>query len=203
VAGAWGLERGALWALDLPAGGRGAAGPGGARFGELGPDGDAGLAATMGVPPAEVAARRARGCRVIAAWQDGELAGCCWLSTRREHVGELARTFVLPAGETYVWDCATVERFRGRGLYTALLREIVALLAGEGSRRVWIGAATTNRASNRAFEAAGFRPVLGVSSLRLAGRGLLFGFRPDPEAPPALVAAARGVVTGRQADGTI
>lgn len=197
MAGAWGLERGAVWALDLPAGGPAAAGPGGARFAELGPDGDAALAAAMAVPEVEVDARRRRGCRVIAAWQGDDLASYCWLSTGREHVGELARTFALPAGDTYVWDCATVERFRGRGLYTALLRAILDLLAAEGGRRVWIGAATTNRASNRAFESAGFRPVLAVNSFRLAGRGLLFGFRPDPAAGAALVDAARDVVTGR------
>jgi ribosomal protein S18 acetylase RimI-like enzyme len=151
----------------------------------------------MGVAEPEVLARLARGARVMAAWQDGEIASYCWISAHREHVGELARDLTLPPGESYVWDCATVPRHRGRGLYRSLLREIAETLAAEGQRRVWIGASTTNEASNRTFATVGFRPAASVVSLRLAGRGVIVRLRGAPGADPALVAAARRILTGR------
>jgi ribosomal protein S18 acetylase RimI-like enzyme len=134
---------------------------------------------------------------VLAARVDGEIAAYCWISTRRERVGELARDLALPAGESYVWDCATVPRFRGRGLYTSLLREIASTLSGEGQRRVWIGASSTNEASNRTFARVGFRPAAAVVSVRLAGRGVIVRLEGARDADAALVAAARRVLTGR------
>lgn len=189
------MERGALWALDLPSARQPPAGPSGERFAEVSAEETALLAAAMEVPPAEVAARFGRGCRALATWQGEELAAYCWLSTGRERIGELARDLVLPDGESYVWDCATLPRFRGRGLYTRLLRTIVGVLATERRRRVWIGASSTNQASNRAFTTAGFQPVVAVVALRLAGRGLIVRWRPAPGASPALVAAARRVLS--------
>src|SRR5947208_15772928 len=147
---AWGVERGVLWALDLPAPGPAPDVPPGIRFGEVGIEGAAALAAAMGMAGDEVASRWRLGCRVVAAWHGEEVAAYCWLSTRRQRVGELARDLVLPPGDSYGWDCAIVPRFRGRGLYTGLLRAIVRMLADEGQRRVWIGASSTNPASNRA-----------------------------------------------------
>ncbi|HSR23027.1 MAG TPA: GNAT family N-acetyltransferase, partial [Candidatus Eisenbacteria bacterium] len=111
-----------------------------------------------------------------------------------ERVGELARDLALPPGESYVWDCGTLPAFRGRGLYTRLLRTIVRALAAQGQLRVWIGASSTNEASNRAFTSAGFRPVVAVVALRVAGHGLLVRWRAAPGADRALVAAARRVL---------
>jgi ribosomal protein S18 acetylase RimI-like enzyme len=194
----WGVERGALWALDLPAGnGRVDVRPG-VRFTPIGGAEAALLAAAMEVPESEVVGRLARGCRVLAAWQGDEVASYCWISAHREHVGELARDLSLPAGESYVWDCATVPRYRGQGMYRSLLRRIAETLTGEGQRRVWIGASSTNEASNRTFATVGFVPAASVLSVRLAGRGLIVRLQGARGADPALVTAARRVLTGRE-----
>jgi ribosomal protein S18 acetylase RimI-like enzyme len=195
---AWGVERGALWALDLPAPGPAPDVPPGIRFGEVDIDGAAALAAAMSVAEQEVVSRWRLGCRVIGAWHGEEVAAYCWLSTRRQWVGELARDLVLPPGDSYVWDCATVPRFRGRGLYTSLLRTIVRMLAAEGQRRVWIGASSTNRASNRAFGSAGFTPAVSAIALRLAGRGVLLRIWGAADADSELVGAGRRLLTGRR-----
>jgi ribosomal protein S18 acetylase RimI-like enzyme len=197
MSSSWGVERGALWALDLPAGnGRIDLRPG-VRIGPLGGAEAALLAAAMEVPESEVVGRMARGCRVVAAWQGDEVASYCWISAHHEHVGELARDLSIPAGESYVWDCATVPRYRGQGLYRSLLRRIADTLAREGQRRVWIGATSTNEVSNRTFATVGFLPVASVVSVRVAGHGVIVWLRGAAGADPALVAAARRVLTGR------
>jgi ribosomal protein S18 acetylase RimI-like enzyme len=196
MSSSWGVERGALWALDLPAvNGRVDERPG-VRFAPVGGAEAASLAAAMELPESTVVGRLARGCRVVAAWQGDEVASYCWISTHREHVGELARDLSLPAGESYVWDCATVPRYRGQGLYRSLLRRIAMMLTGEGQRRVWIGATSTNEVSNRTFATVGFLPAASVISVRVAGRGVIVRLRGARGADPGLVAAARRILTG-------
>jgi ribosomal protein S18 acetylase RimI-like enzyme len=197
MSSSWGVERGALWALDLPAvNGRVDDRPG-VRFAPIGGADAALLAAAMELPESEVVGRLARGCRVVAAWQGDAVASYCWISTHRERVGELARDLSLPAGESYVWDCATVPQYRGQGLYRSLLRRIAMMLSGEGQRRVWIGATSTNEVSNRTFATVGFVPAASVISVRLAGRGVIVRLRGARGADPGLVAAARRILTGR------
>jgi len=198
MSSSWGVERGALWALDLPPADGHADQRPGVRFAPVGGAEAAALASAMELAESEVLARLARGCRVIAAWHGDDVASYCWISVHRERVGELARDLTLPAGESYVWDCATVPRYRGRGLYRSLLRQIAETLAGEGQRRVWIGASSTNAASNRTFATVGFRPAASVVSVRLAGRGVILRLRGAFEADPPLVEAARRLLTGRE-----
>src|SRR5579859_3419807 len=156
MSSSWGVEKGALWALDLPPAGGRVDRRAGLRFAAVGVAEAAALATAMDLTDSEVLARLARGSRVIAAWQGDEVASYCWISVHRERVGEHARDLTLPAGESYVWDCATVPRFRGQGLYRSLLRQIAETLAGEGQRRIWIGASSANVASNRTFATVGF-----------------------------------------------
>lgn len=192
-----GVERGALWALDLPVAGRPLDWRPGFRFGLVSSAETAPLAAAMELAESAVVARLARGCRAFAVWQGEQVASYCWISVRREHVGELARDLALAAGDSYVWDCATVPRYRGQGLYRSLLRAIAETLTEEGQRRVWIGASSANEASNRTFATVGFRPAVAVVSVRLAGRGFIVWLRGAPGADPALVAAARRMLTRR------
>ena len=65
-------------------------------------------------------------------------------------------------------------------------------------RRAWIGASSTNEASNRTFATVGFRPAASVVSVRLAGRGFIVRLSGAPGADPPLVAAARWLLTGRE-----
>jgi len=197
VSSGWGLERGAVWALDLPVASAPPAVRLPVRYSVASPAHAPELASAMGVAAAEVAARFRRGCRAHIGWHEGELAAYGWVSEGSEHVGELARDFTLPEGESYVWDCATLRRFRGGGLYGGLLRAVADELAARGQRRCWIGASSTNVASNRAFATMGFRPVAGVVCLRLGGRGLLLQVRFHPGAGESQVAAARFVLTGQ------
>ena len=61
---------------------------------------------------------------------------------------------------------------------------------------MWIGASSTNAASNRTFTTVGFQPVIAVVSVRIAGRGVLVSRRGAPSATPALLAAAHHLLAG-------
>lgn len=192
----WAFERGTLWALDLNAAARADAVAQASTlpdvtFTEVTPDQTVLLARAMDASdPQVVRMRLAAGRRCFAAHLAGAIVAYGWVSLGSEQIGELERTMRMPPGEAYIWDCATLPAFRGRGLYTALLRHIVAALRGEGLRRLWIGASLDNTPSIRGFRAAGFRPVLRLVYVRVLNLryNRLVG---DATAPSALVAAAR------------
>lgn len=134
--------------------------------------------------------RLGRGVRAFAAWRDGAIACYGWVSFAGECVGELERPIHPRAGEAYVWNCVTLPRHRRRGLYAGLLRSIAERMAAEGVRRLWIGATLNGRRSLRGFRAAGFRPALRVTYLRL-GRWSVLRAAPDRALGDELARAAR------------
>jgi ribosomal protein S18 acetylase RimI-like enzyme len=188
----WAYERGTLWAIELDSRPAQPLSPHVAiTFGEVGPASLAPLVAAMGQSDASVVQRRFNaGRRCFAASVEAQIVAYGWVSRGEECIGELERAFRMRAGETYIWDCATLRQFRRQGLYVALLRHIVASLRVEGVRRIWIGASLQNHPSIRGFASAGFRPVLTLTYLRLLGLAQLW-MRGDPTVPPRLVADAR------------
>lgn len=92
---------------------------------------------------------------------------------------------MLPRGDRYLWDFATLPAWCGRGLYPHLLQGIIAAEAAEAGL-LWIIHAPENRASCRGIARAGFVPV-GKLSFRADGTA---GFRPVDRSARARVGAA-------------
>jgi len=189
----WVFQQGVLWAADVD-------GPGlppeveprrEARFEECGPGAAGALARAMGRDDAQAIERRLRSARrCFAAWVGEEIASYCWLSLEEEEVGEMERTIRLPDGEGYIWNCATLPRFRRQRLYTALLNFMIRRLAAEDFRRIWVGANRENRPSLSAFDTAGFRPAGTMTYVRLFRLSVLF-VDAGSGAPAHLLDAAR------------
>jgi ribosomal protein S18 acetylase RimI-like enzyme len=192
----WAFEHGTLWASELDADVAPVSPRGAAMFGEVRREAAAALAGAMGLPGHEPALRRfTAGRRCFAAWIDGRIAAYGWASQGRECVGELEREFHMHDDEAHVWDCVTLPEYRGRHMYSALLRFMLDELRDAGVRRVWIGASLDNRPSIKGFTNAGFQPIIKLMYLRL------FGLRCSwaagySAAPGPLVAAARRLIVG-------
>jgi ribosomal protein S18 acetylase RimI-like enzyme len=90
-----------------------------------------------------------------------------WVTLGEERIAEVEGTIRVGPGEAYIWDCATLPAWRGRGLYPALLRAIAQDLAAEGLEWVWIAARRENRPSLRGFEKAGYVPMADIDYWRL------------------------------------
>lgn len=199
----WAYERGALWAMDLDAATQAPARPHAvATFSEAAPAAAGTLAAAMGLAePREAQRRFTRGSRCFVAWIEGAIAGYGWVSQGEEEIGELERVLRMRPGEAYIWDCATLEPFRRRGIYSALLGHIVATLRREGLQRLWIGASLGNQPSLKGFANAGFQPAITILYIRLlrVSHSWLIG---AASAPPALIADARwALVESRETRG--
>ncbi len=199
---AFAYERGKFWAVELTQNGQmlNPISPGSpATFAEAGNESAEALGLAMGTAGALPALKRlAAGRRCFAARVDGQVASYCWVSTDAECIGEMEHEIRLPAGEAYIWDCATLPAYRGKHLYVALLTYITHRLQEEGLRRVWIGSSLDNIPSIKAFARAGFQPVMAVYYARLFSLGVLVTAR-SPGAPEVLVFAARNMLaTERQ-----
>lgn len=106
-----------------------------------------------GLDPAEVWRRFGRGNVPWLALIEDEVVGWGWVATREAGISELGIAITLPPGERYLWDFVTPDLWQGRGVYTALLIDI---LARDGADRFWIGHDEGNHASARGIEKAGF-----------------------------------------------
>jgi hypothetical protein len=106
----------------------------------------------------------------LFGWQgNGESIACFgWVCFRQRTVG-LERLRDSP-GRAFIYNCHTLPAFRGRGLYTALLRYIRSTLAGERFNHFIIDVNRRNLVSRRGIERAGFQPVASLTSLRVLGR---------------------------------
>jgi len=199
----WAYEHGTLWAMalddDVPA----PAVTPSVTFSEVPPEAAASLAMAMGPEQLpEVQRRFAVGKRCFVARFEGEIAAYGWVSQGIERIGELERSLHMEPDEAYIWDCATLPAFRRRGLYTTLLRHIAIVLGGEGVRRLWIGTSIQNRPSLMGMAAAGFRPVIKVTFVRMLTLSHLW-VTGEATAPPAYIADAQRALIDARAHGRL
>jgi GNAT superfamily N-acetyltransferase len=139
---------------------------------------------------AEFIQRFETGRRCYGAWVEGQLAAFGWVSYDDEHIGELNLRIKLLPGEVYVWDCATASRFRGNGLYSALLSYILGELRDQKICRAWIGADLENIPSQKGIARAGFHHIADLVIERvLAMRQVWVAGLPD--VPEPIVTEAR------------
>lgn len=80
-----------------------------------------------------------------------------WVTMREGGITELHFSFSVAAGNCYLWDFQTLPAWRGRGIYSHLLQDIIH--QNQHVDRFWIGFAPGNEASHRGIRKAGFHVV--------------------------------------------
>ena len=139
---------------------------------------------------AEFLQRFETGRHCYGAWIEDQPVAFGWVSYDDEHIGELNLRIKLLPGEVYIWDCVTKPRFRGNGLYSALLAYMLGELRSQQICRAWIGADLDNVPSQKGIARAGFdhiadlviERVLTIRQVWVAGL---------PDVPELIVAEAR------------
>ncbi len=199
----WIFRRGTLWSAELT---QRTTGPVAsyvpAEFRQVQPASIPQLVATARqmdpIVPGALARRFEIGRRCFAAWVDGSIAAYGWLTHGPEWVGEFERELHVPDGEAYIWDCATLPRYRRQRLFSALLGYVTDQLRREGLRRLWIIGLVVAPSIVRSVEAAGFEPVLRLAYLRLLDKRILLT-APVRNIPPQHLSAARRLLkTGHE-----
>ena len=120
----------------------------------------------------ESLSRLERGERVYTVCLEGRLAMHMWVVKQRKSVmTEVRQSLELPAGSMSAYDAYAPPEFRGRGLMrTVLSRVLHDAFADESISYVYCSMASTNSASRRSTEAAGFRYLGSLHCRRRFGR---------------------------------
>jgi hypothetical protein len=117
----------------------------------------------------EVSARFLNG-HELFGWtaDDGSIVCFGWVCFRNRAIGP-QRLCDAP-GRAFIYNCHTRAAFRRRGLYTALLRYLRAILAAEHLTEFIIDVNRRNPPSRRGIERAGFHPVASLTAVTLLKR---------------------------------
>lgn len=96
------------------------------------------------------------------------LAHYSWVQRSGSHaITEAGVSVPVETGAFWIYDCRTAEWARGKGLYPATLRRIVAEHFETGYSTAWIYTTRQNVASQRGIMRVGFRQVLTLPAFRL------------------------------------
>jgi len=141
--------------------------------------------------------RFAAGKRCYVGRVEGGVVTYGWVTFDEEGIGELGLSIRMSLGEAYIWNCATLEGFRGLRLYPALVTYIVEELRRGGLRRLWIGTDADNFPSQSGLTLTSFRPVADVLMTVTPSERQLW-MRGRPGVSEQVVAAARRLMFGDQ-----
>lgn len=136
---------------------------------------DAMLAA--GEPNSRAASRLSHGDEFFGWLVGGKVVSFGWVTYRDRTVGPIR---LVPAqARAFLFDFYTLEGYRGRGLYTALLLAIRCVLGREKVTECIINVNVRNTASVSGIEKAGFLPVAEIAYLTIFNRWGCSLFRSD------------------------
>ncbi len=87
---------------------------------------------------------------------EDEIVSYVWAALKKERVEELCKAIELQEGEIYLYDAFTLEEWRGKALYPAILSRQLEYFKNEGFVRALIFTVEGNIASRRGILRAGF-----------------------------------------------
>lgn len=114
--------------------------------------------------------RLTEGTRCYLALENDKVLHATWVTTTSSWVREIARYFVPPTGEAYIYESFTRADARGRGVYPFALHHIADDLASEGVGRVWVAVEEDNAPSRKAIGKAGFEESFELDYRRRMGK---------------------------------
>jgi RimJ/RimL family protein N-acetyltransferase len=90
---------------------------------------------------------------------DGEIAHLAWIYYPGESNRHPTRFRRFRSDEVAIANCVTLPRFRGKGVYPAVIRQLLPQLRSEGYRYCYMYIDVENLASRRGVEKVGFAPA--------------------------------------------
>lgn len=103
------------------------------------------------------------------AMKEDEVAGYGWVAREQLFLDSVEKDFKLKKEEVFIHSCYVLQKFRGFGIYPAMLSNILQDCKEEGIKSVFIGVDSSNNGSKRGIEKAGFEYWETLKFLKLAG----------------------------------
>jgi ribosomal protein S18 acetylase RimI-like enzyme len=129
------------------------------------------IAHLTGLLQQEIEYRFQSGNHIYITYMGESPAAYGWVAMQEGRVHEIELFFKLPPGDSYLWDFKTLPEWRGRGIYSHLLQEIV-IKESYRSQHFWIIYKSDNDISGRGIRKAGFRIVGDLTIIEGRAAGL-------------------------------
>ena len=104
---------------------------------------------------------RDKGAYGIALYKANELAAYGWIGLNNEKSGKrIFTSFAIPPNSAHIFDCYTLEKFRGQKLYPAIVYNLVNWARLQQVQDVYIDTIAENvEAAGKGITRLGFEPV--------------------------------------------
>lgn len=102
----------------------------------------------------------------MAVWKN-EPAGYAWAARRHLYMETLDYTFPLKPDELFIYSCYVEKYARGKGIYPLMLHKALQDHSESMYRCAYIGVSSSNSASIRGIEKAGFKRYKKLSYIKI------------------------------------
>lgn len=124
---------------------------------------------TWNIQQGNVAQRLSQGHALHGVIICGDLCSYCWVSRAgSKNDVFFGRCFNVPESAVYIWDCATFPKYRNRGYYKSVLKDILA--SEPYITSAFVAVDQFNHISRRALESVGFRVCFRYWGIRFLQR---------------------------------
>lgn len=97
----------------------------------------------------------------IALYKGNELAAYGWIGLNHDKNDKrIFTSFAIPPDSAHIFDCYTIEKFRGQKLYSAIVSSLVVWAYFQKVVNVYIDTLVENVAAGNAIIKLGFSPVV-------------------------------------------
>lgn len=105
----------------------------------------------------EIARRMQNGQKCIIAKHLGDILHYSWLTSKSEYAGEIEMMIPVETGEAYLYNCRTLTRARGKGIFPAVIARALDEAGRSGASVMLALVSEHNKPSLKAFEKMLFR----------------------------------------------
>lgn len=113
-----------------------------------------------------------RGDNICVAYRNSDILSYCWIAFNQILVDEIQMTLKIKDKEVYLYDAYTKPEHRGKGLYPAILSNLLSYFKGKDFSRALIFVQKGNKASHSGVIKAGFILFQELIFIKVAGLAL-------------------------------
>ncbi len=106
----------------------------------------------------EIQRRLHRGQFCMIAKVDGNIVHYSWVTREVQQADEIESTLQFQPGCFYIYNCRTLKKFRGLGIFPSVLGQIIHETKARGASKAYALVTSMNHASKRSFSKLHFLP---------------------------------------------
>lgn len=114
---------------------------------------------------------QSRGGYVVSLYHENELAAYGWVGINIEKNGRrMFTSFAIPENSAHIFECYTVEKFRGRSFYPAIVSKLTEWALSHDAKNVYIDTIVGNVNAEKGIYKLGFQYIFCQTKLLILNK---------------------------------